>query len=148
MSTFIIQIQNGKIGFLSKYNKQRFEQYLRENNGQKLSIKPVAPKVSDRARGYYYGAVIPFLKTINASWSNLTNEQLHEVLKAEFNGFEVTGLDGSVKRYGQSICNKDVDSPKFQNYLLRIADYVMENYNQMMPDPEEYKAFIDSAPLR
>ena len=144
MTTFIVQIKNGRIGFLSEYNKARFNDYLKENDNQKLQIKPVSPKVSDEARGYYWGAIIPFLKTINQSWKNLSNDQIHEILKCEFNGFEVDYGNGVIKKYGQSIVNGDVDNKKFQNYILRIADWVMENYNQEMPDPEEYKKFRDS----
>jgi hypothetical protein len=140
---FIIQAKNGKIGFLSKYNKNRFYDYLKENDGCKFSIKPVSAKVSDEARGYYWGALIPFLKDINPSWKHLTNDQVHEVLKQEFNGFQVTYSNGEVRKYGQSVCSKEIDTPKFQNYLLRITDYVIENYGLQIPDLEEYKKFRD-----
>jgi len=142
-TSFIIQIKNGKIGFVSAYNKARFNQYLKDNDGQRMKVVPVSPKVSDEARGYYWGAVIPWIKNSIQSFSELTNDQVHEIMKTEFNGFEVNFEKGGKKKYGQTIVSKDSDSVQFQSFLLRVADHMMENYSQELPDPELYKKLRD-----
>jgi len=58
-------------------------------------------------RGYMFGAVIPFLKRIVPDWQSLTNDQVHEILKKNFNYFEAFNpVTKRVERYGQSIMSK------------------------------------------
>lgn len=148
MSTaFVLQAAKGKLSARSKYNAERLGQWLKEHEGSLLKLVPVSGKVSEEARGYYFGAVIPFLKKIVTEWDSVTGDEVHEILKKNFNGFEAFNpKTGRVERYGRSIAVED--SRKFQEYLLRLADWVMTNYQQTLPDPEEYKEWRDSAPLR
>lgn len=147
MKTFIFQAKEGKPDFLSEYNRDRFRAELRKNDGKKYRITPVTPDVSEEKRGWYYGAIIPFMKELNPHWSDLTSDQLHEVLKQEFNGFEARGIDGEWKKYGMSAVAGDVRTEIFDNYILRISEWVKENYGGMtLPDPEHWKKhFRDSA---
>jgi hypothetical protein len=146
MSKFIAQIKNGEPCFLTDYNKARFKDWCKENEGQKIQIKRVSSKVSDNRRSWYFGAIVPFLKQLVPYWENLTDEQLHEVLKTEFNGFVIETKTGK-RKYPMPAVNRDVDSEQFDNYILRIAEWVRNNYAQELPDPEMFKQLRDSAQL-
>lgn len=146
MTTFIAQSKDGHL-HLGEYNAARLREFLKKHEGAKIKIQPVSGKVSEHARGYYFGAVIPLLQSLETGWKDLTAEEVHEILKKNFNGFVAFNpLTKREERYGQSIAIED--SKKFQDYLLRIADWLMENYSQTLPDPEEYKRFADSAQLK
>lgn len=145
---FIALIRNGKIGFLSSYNKALFNEWLKDNEGHKIEIKRVSSKVSDNRRAWYFGAVIPFMKQLVGAWQNLSDEQIHEVLKTEFNGFTIKDKFGKDRKYPQPVANRDVDTEQFDNYIMRIAEWVLENYNQTLPDPQQYKDLMDKAELR
>lgn len=146
MTKFIAQVEKGKLSFLTDYNKARFQQWLKENEGQKVEIKRVSSKVSDKRRGWYWGGIIPFMKRLVSSWAELTDEQLHEVLKTEFNGFIVDTKQGK-RKYPMPVANRDIDSEQFDNYILRIAEWVRNNYALELPSPEEYKRLIDNPQL-
>ena len=147
MSKFLAIIKNGKPEFMSDYNKARFNDWCKENEGQKIQIKRVSSKVSDNRRGWYFGAIIPFMKTLVPAWNELDDDQLHEVLKTEFNGFIVETKVGK-RKYPLPVANRDVDSEQFDNYILRISEWCRNNYEQELPDPEMYKEVRDSAELR
>jgi hypothetical protein len=145
---FIFQVKNSKPDFLSEYNQARFKQELKDNEGRKYRISPVSPSISENKRGWYFGAVVPMLRQLNPSWTDLSDEQVHEILKVEFNGFEALGIDGQKKKYGLSAVSSDVPVEIFDNYILRIAEWVKENYGGIsLPDSEYYKKNRDSAPM-
>jgi hypothetical protein len=145
---FIALIRNHKIGFLSSYNKALFNEWLKDNEGQKVEIKRVSSKVSDNRRGWYFGAVLPFCKQLVPAWQSLSDEQLHEVLKTEFNGFTIKDKYGNDRKYPLPVANRDVDTEQFDNYILRISEWVRENYAQELPDPQQFKDLMDKAELR
>ena len=144
---FIAQVKDKKLNFLTDYNKVRFQQWLSENEGQKVQIKRVSSKVSDNRRGWYWASIIPFMKTLVPAWDSLSDDQLHQVLKTEFNGFVVETKHGK-RKYPMPVANRDVDSEEFDNYILRIAEWVRNNYAQELPNPDEYKEKRDSAELK
>jgi hypothetical protein len=135
--SFIFEAKQGRINFLSGYNRARFAECLKENEGKKFRIEPVSPTVSDNRRSWYWGAVLPFMKSL--AWNDLEDDQVHEILKQEFNGFEATGIDGKVKRFGVSAVASDVSVKVFDNFILRLADWVNQNYGMTLPSPEDYK---------
>lgn len=143
---FIAIIKDGKPHFISDYNRARFNDWCKENEGHKIQIKRVSSKVSDNRRGWYFGAVLPFVKQLVPVWQTLTDAQLHEVLKTEFNGFIVETKQGK-RKYPMPVANRDVDTEQFDNYILRIAEWVRSNYELELPNPEEYKTERDSAQL-
>jgi hypothetical protein len=136
--TFIAQIKNGQPTFLSDYNKARFKEWCKENEGQKIQIKRVSSKVSDNKRGWYFASVIPFMQQLVPYWENLSSEQLHEVLKTEFNGFTIETKQGK-RKYPLPVANRDVDTEQFDNYILRIGEWVRQNYALELPDSESFK---------
>ena len=140
MRSFIFQAKDGKADFLTDYNRASFYDELKKNEGKKYRVKQVTPSVSDNRRGWYFGAVIPFLRDLNGAWKELSNDQIHEILKQEFNGFQALGIDGKVTTYGMSAVASDVSSEVFDNYILRISEWLNENYGGLqLPDSEHYK---------
>jgi hypothetical protein len=137
--SFIFEARQGRINFLSDYNRARFAEHLKANEGRKYRIEPVVPTVSDNRRGWYWSAVLPFMKSLNVAWQDLDDDQVHEILKQEFNGFEATGIDGKVKKFGVSAVASNTSVKVFDNFILRLADWVNENYGMTLPDPENYK---------
>lgn len=141
--------KEGGMDFGSEYNRARYKDFLKKNPGVALEIKPRANPVSDQMRGYVFGALIPFLRQIDATaWENLNDDQIYEVLKKNFNYFEALNpLTKRKERYGQSVLNKSCKNLKAMEFLMRIGEWVMINYQQTLPDPEDYKRWRDSAPL-
>lgn len=144
---FLAIIKNGKPEFMSDYNKARFNDWCKENEGQKIQIKRVSSKVSDNRRGWYWAGIIPFVKKLSKNWEFLTDEQLHEVLKTEFNGFTILDKKGNKRKYPMPVANRDTDTDVFDEYVARIAEWVRTQYNLELPNPEDYKEQRDSAEL-
>lgn len=146
--TFVGYFKSGKL-FFEPYNQIRLNDFAKKNEGKKFRLEMVKSRVSDEMRGYYFGAIIPFIKSIVGEWGKLSDDQIHEILKKNFNGFVAYNpLTKRNERYGQSVASNDKENTKMMEYVMRIADYVMENYAQNLPDPEEYKVFRDSAQLK
>lgn len=140
---------DGGMDFQSEYNRIRYKEFLKKNPGMLFEIKPRGNPVSDQMRGYMFGAVIPFLRQVDPNaWQSDDDEQVYEMLKKNFNYFEAYNpVTKRVERYGQSVMNRSMKNAKAMEFVMRIADWVMENYGQTLPDPEEYKRWRDSAPL-
>lgn len=147
---FDATIKEGGLDFGSEYNRIRFNQYLKDNPGKRVKIEKYENPVSDEMRGYMFGAVIPFLRQISPdTWTGMTDEQIYEILKKNFNYFEAYNpLTKRTERFGQSVMNTSCKNKKAMEFIQRIGDWVEENYNQTLPDPEEYKRFRDSAPTK
>jgi hypothetical protein len=142
-------IKNGGFDFGSDYNSARFRQYLKDNDGKRVKIEAYDNPVSDQMRGYMFGAVIPFLRMITPkSFEGLTDEQVYELLKKNFNYFEAYNpVTKRKERFGQSVMNTSCKNSKAMEFIARIADWVYENYQQTLPDSEEYNRSIKNAGL-
>lgn len=137
----------GGFEFQSEYHKHLVKERLKNTVGMVYKITPLDSPVSDEMRGYMFGAVIPFLRTLSAFPDTLTDEQVHEMLKKEFNFFEaIDPVTKRKERYGLSVMNKAMKNRDAMEFIERIANWVLENFNQTLPDPEEYKRWRDSAP--
>lgn len=149
-SAIIFKAQNGEMSFNSEYHKAILKKILIENEGKLFRIQKMENPVSDEMRGYMFGAVIPFLRQIDpGAWESLKDEQVYEVLKKNFNYFEAWNpLTKRTERYGQSAMNTSCKNVKAMEFIMRIGSWVTENYDQTLPDPEEYKRWRDGAPLR
>ncbi len=146
---FAPRIKKGGFDFGSDYNAARFREYMRLNEGKQVKIEAYANPVSDEMRGYMFGAVLPFLRQISPdAWAGMNDDQIYEVLKKNFNYFEAYNpLTKRKERFGQSVMNTSCKNVKAMEFIERIGDWVMENYGQSLPDPEEYKQWRDGAPL-
>ena len=145
---FIFKASQGKQDFGSDYNTARYSQFLKEHDGELFGIVPKTAVVTDTMRGYCFGALIPFLKQVSPkSWASLTDDQVYEMLKKNFNYFEAFDpIKGRIERYGQSVMSKNVANQKAKEFISRIDDWVTEEYQQTIPDAEEYKRFVRDNP--
>jgi len=125
----------------SDYNRARFKDWLKKNEGVPLRIETSLNPVSDNMRGYVFNALIPFMRGLDYGWNSIeTDEDIYEVLKLQFNFKEITNpVTGERQRVGQSTLNKSCRNKLAMEFIMRIANYVMDNYGQSLPDPEEYK---------
>lgn len=145
---FLFKANNGQPDFGSEYNQSRFNQLLKDRNGEIFAIVPQSKVVTDTMRGYVFGALVPFLRQVTPkSWTGLTDEQIYDVLKKNFNYFEaINPLTKRIERYGQSVMSKNCENQKAKEFISRIDDWLQENYNQSVPDAEEYKRFVRDNP--
>lgn len=141
--------KEGGMDFQSEYNRGRFKDALKENPGSLWELRQKANPVSDEMRGYVFGALIPFLRQVDAgAWQGITDDQVYESLKKNFNYFEaINPVTKRKERFGQSVLNKSLKNFKAMEFVMRIGEWVMTNYGQKLPDPEEYKRWRDDAPL-
>lgn len=145
---FVFKASQGKQDFGSEFNEARLRQYLKEHDGQLFGIVPKTAVVTDTMRGYCFGALIPFLRQIDrGAWAEMTDDQVYEMLKKQFNYFEAFNpFTKRKERYGQSIMSKSVANQKAKEFISRIDDWVTEQYDQTIPDAEEYKRFVRDNP--
>lgn len=145
---FIYKAVNGKPDYGSEFNEARHRQYLKDHEGELFGEVPKTAVVTDTMRGYCFGALIPFLKqTSPKSWAHLTDDQVYEMLKKNFNYFEAFDpIKGRIERYGQSVMSKNVANQKAKEFISRIDNWVTEEYQQTIPDAEEYKRFVRDNP--
>lgn len=131
------------------YNRRRFKDFLKKNPGILIDIAPKANPVSDQMRGYIFGALVPFMRQIDpGAWESMDDDQIYEVLKKNFNYFEAFNpLTKRVERYGQSLLSTGKKNKKAMEFIMRVGEWVLENYGMTLPDPEEYKQWRDNAPL-
>ena len=80
MASFLAIIKNGEIDLHSDYNRSRFKEWLKKNEGKPIRITTTDQK-SNEARGYYFGAIIPAIATHHNSEDY---ELWHAILKQEF----------------------------------------------------------------
>lgn len=148
MATFIIKIKNGDLDFKSDYNGARFRDWAKKNEGKLVKLEPVAAKVSENFRKYYFGAVIPFIQKLVPEWSGIDADDVHEILKKNFNGFVAFNpFTKRNERFSKSAFSTESTGKRAALYLLRLATWVEEEYGEMLPDPEEYKRIIGDAAL-
>lgn len=144
---WIGKVKGDQIDF-GEYNRNLIQKWCKEHPESVVRLETVINPVSAEMRGYYFGALIPFLKTLITEWISLTNDQIHEILKKQFNFFEgYNAVSKRKERFGQSIMSTDSQNRKAMEYIMRIGDWVSENYQQSLPDPEQFKKWRDSGIL-
>lgn len=134
---------------MTDYQKADFHDYCKKHPEVIFRLEPSSNPVSDNMRGYYYGAVLPFMRQLIPQWQDLADEELHEILKKAFNFFEAFNpVTKRKERYGMSVMAGDKQNRKAMDYLERIGNWVEENYDQRLPNPEEWKEFRDSVKMK
>jgi hypothetical protein len=133
--------------FASPAAAMKYHDWKKAHVGERVVIDLDKPPVSDEMRGYMFGAVIPFLKRIVPNWHPLSDDQVYEILKKNFNYFEAWNpLTKRKERYGQSIMSRSCKNEEAMQFIQEVAGWVAENYAMQLPDPERFKAWRDSAP--
>lgn len=136
--------------FTSELSHALFKQNLKENEGQQYVIEKVKTPVSDSLRAYYFGAVLPVVRTTCEEWKDLTSDELHEIIKKMLFYFETYNpLTKRVERFGRSVMRKDDwnNTRKAMEFLEIVSGYLAD-CGLEMPDSEDYKRERDNAPLR
>jgi hypothetical protein len=145
---YLFTAKNGQMEFTSEISKSLFQQNLRENEGQQYVIEKTKNPVSDALRAYYFGAVIPIIRTTCEEWEELSSEEIHEVIKKMLFYFETYNpLTKRMERFGRSVMKKDDwNSTRKAMEFLEIIRQYLADCGLEMPDSEEYKRWRDSAP--
>lgn len=146
---YLFKARNGEMEFTSEISKSLFKQNLKENEGQQYSIEKIKNPVSDNLRSYYFGAVIPIIRTTCEEWELLSSEQIHEIIKKMLFYFETYNpLTKRIERFGRSVMKKDDwnSTAKAMEFLEIIRQYLAD-CGLEMPDSEEYKHIKDLAPM-
>lgn len=147
---YLFKAKNGNMEFTSELSHALFKQNLKENEGQQYVIEKVKNPVSDSLRAYYFGAVLPVVRTTCQEWEELSSDELHEIIKKMLFYFETYNpLTKRVERFGRSVMKKDDwnNTGKAMQFLDIISNYLAD-CGLDMPSSEDYKRERDLAPLR
>lgn len=145
----LFKAKQGKVEFSSETAKALFYQDLRDNEGKQYRIEKVKNPVSKDLRAYYFGAVIPIIRTTCEKWENLSSIEIHEIIKKMLFYFETYNpLTKRIERFGKSVMASDDwnNTHKAMEFLDIIRGYLAD-CGLEMPDSEEYKRARDLAPI-
>jgi hypothetical protein len=142
------KIKEGKITH-EDYVQGSFNDWAKANEGAGVEIIPTKKPVSEDLRGYYFGAVIPVIRSTCDEWEKLEGEQIHEIVKKMLFYFETWNPKTKrVERFGRSVMKNDDfnNTAKAMNFLEIIRQYLAD-CGLEMPDSEDYKRALDKAEL-
>lgn len=147
-NVFIQKIENGKPIFESDYGQAFFNTFCKKHEGRKIEIRLAKNPVSDEMRGWYWAAVLPTVKALVPQWAKLTNEEVHDILKKNFNYIEAWNpLTKRNERFGQSVMSGESNTALAMDYINKLRQWTLENYKTDLPDPAKFISWRDSAPL-
>jgi len=148
---FHAQSVNGKLSFGTEYNKARFDEFIKANNGVRIKIIPNTD-ISYNKRRFFEGAIVPFFalqhlvqnkegKTVVMGY-----EEARSLLKLWFNpeyirnssGGEPTEIAGSSKK---------LNNKEFTERLIEQPLAYMRENGFILPNEDDYKEWRDSSPL-
>lgn len=149
MATFLFKAKSGEMEFISPYAEALFNQNLKENEGKQYRIEKVKKPVSADLRSYYFGAVIPEIRSTCDAWKDLTGAEIHEIVKKMLFYFETWNpKTNRTERFGRSVMS-DSDwnnTTKAMQFLEVVREY-LEGCGHEMPDSEEYKRVFKNSAL-
>lgn len=146
---FIAKIKDKKLEWNSDQHRAMFMEFLGSNDGKELRIELSKNPVSDNMRAYYFGALIPTVKSVVPEWRENTNDEVHEALRKMFNYVEMFNpITKRNERFGMSIMGDSSNTRRGMEVIEKIGVWLGEEYSQELPDPEEYKKLLNSAQLK
>lgn len=146
---FIFKALQINIDDSHSHNGHRWNEYKKTHGKKWMRITPETSPMSDNVRAWYWGAVIPTVRAKLTEWENLTEEEVHEVLKKEFNGFDYfSPITKKVERVGRSAVGSDSNTRRAMEYIEKIRVWLAEEYMTELPSPAEYMRILNSAKLR
>ncbi len=138
MAKFTAIAQGGKLN-MNEYTKKMFIDFLRENEDMRVEIQSISPE-SSKMRGYFEGAIVPFITFHQEGMNHRDYKDLHKVrewLKTEFNG-DVINLGGKNHRVTKSTKNV------LKGFIESCMDWMVEQgYKTELLLPDEYKRWRD-----
>lgn len=138
------RVQNRQILFSSFIAEQKFFE-LAEGKDINIAIDD-APTAN--MRRYFEGAIVPsvFYQNPHSGWENFKDAR--EALKIEFlSGYTRKLKKGKGRRTRYTRSTTELSKEGFTKLLDIITRWMDENGLEV-PDPEEFKAWRDSAPAR
>ena len=149
MNTFIATIKNKTLTWLSPSHGQMFIDFLKRNDGKKVRITLEKNKVSEELRGWYFASIIPTVRSVVPEWKNLTDDEMHNVLKKNFEYFEIFNvINKRVERFARTVMSNESTTERAMAFIDKIREYFRDNYKMELPSPIEFKKRRDSAPLK
>lgn len=134
-----VKIKHGELVFSSPIAKRVFF----ERCDGKDAILDIDDAPTANSRRYFEGAVVPavFFQHPNSGWIDFGDAR--EALKLEFLPDYTRSLKGEKIKYARSTA--DLSKEKFFKLIETITRWMEENALEL-PDPDDYKAWRDSAP--
>lgn len=123
------------------YNRKRLKDWLKENAGTWLQIKPLRAE-SNKMRRFFEGGVVPFMTYYqdNMDYKNPDDRaKVREMLKLEFNG-ELAILNGKKYLIPKSTLGANV-LPDFIERVIAWGDE--QGYQTELLNPDMYKDWRD-----
>lgn len=146
---FIAQIKDKRLELGSPTHRALFMDFLSKNDGKSVRIELAKNPISDKLRAYYFAVVVETVKSVVPEWKHKPSDDIHEILKQEFNGFNCfSPMSGKVERYGRSAMSDSSNTHRAMDYIEKIRVYLLENYEVDLPSTDEYKSIINSARLK
>lgn len=140
MKSWIATIKNKGLSF-TPTTRAMFVDYLAEHEGEKVEVvaRKIRKTVSQDLRGFYWGAWLPFIKGLDDNLKRYTVDELHEILKLEFNGRRLWNpVRKELSTIPQKVMQESVSTQEAFLYMEKIRRWVAENYGEEMPDAEEF----------
>jgi hypothetical protein len=126
-------------GALKINERSTFLKLLQPLKGREieLTIKKRSKKRSGDQNAYYWGVVVHLVSEALIDLGNeITPDEAHEFLKANFNYTEITNEQtGEVMKIPRS--TSDLTTEEFTDYIEKVAKWAAEWLNITIPEPNE-----------
>jgi len=141
MTVFLAKSDKGNLSLGSNYNRARFSQFLKDNDGIRLRIEPETPE-NRKQRKFFEGAVVPLIAYYQEGKDYRNPDDLDEIrewLKMEFNPKMVV-VSGKTQKVAGSTKGKLQDG-----FLEKVLDWITDqSYKTELLKPEDYKYWKDT----
>ncbi len=149
MKAWIFISKEGRLT-TSDYNRADLNDWLKQNQGRQLRLSPVSKPVSRDLRAFYFGAIIPLLRSTCDEWKDLSALQIHEIIKKILFYFEAYNPKTKrTERFGRSVMADSEwnNTKKASQFLEVIQDYLAQSGIEF-PDSQEYVKWLNSSPMK
>lgn len=138
VNNFQIRIENGELSFNSPDHQANWNKFLRQFEGQKvtLEIKENKPNRTQQQHNYYW----VYLTQIAEQTGN-DKEDLHELFKGKFLTSSIKEIFGEKVRSKTS--TKKLSVGRFVEYIMEIEDFT----GIQAPDTKEYLGYSYHKPF-
>lgn len=129
-------------GQLPMQVRRMFKKQLLLRSGEEVRITMGKPKASTKAKGYYWGVVLPTIRMGYLDAGVITNEdELHETFKIKYLPYRTKTIEGT--DYILPASTRELDSQAFYEYIehIRSDDHVLA-MGILVPDPDpNYRSY-------
>lgn len=136
MYQFLFQAVNGTIDFGSEFNRARFKDCLKKNNGRQFRIELIKKGRSLTQNRFYWA----YLEIIERETGN-NADYLHEYFRRKLLPPK------HIKVLGKEIMIPASTIELSKDAMMNYMDKISAESGVAIPNPEEYKKYINSAPM-